>query len=274
MIPPAFDYERPKTLPEAVALLEHNPGAKILAGGHSLIPMLKFRLAAPAVLVDINRLAGLAYIREEGDWLRIGAMTREADLEHSELIRTRYPLLFDTTRLIADPIVRNLATFGGNLAHADPANDHPAAVLAYNGQVVAVGPGGERVIPIAEFFVGPFETALAHDEILTEMRIPAAQPRSGGAYMKMERKVGDFATAAVAAQVTLDEQGRCTYAGLGLTNVGLEPIKAVAAEAGAGRPAARRRPHQAKRPGWPARPPSLPTIGAARKNTSARWSAP
>ncbi len=230
MIPPAFDYVLPKTLTEAVALLGEHPGAKILAGGHSLLPMMKFRLAQPAVLVDINKLEGLAYIREEGGWLRIGAMTREADLDHSDLIRTRYPLLADTTRLIADPLVRNLATFGGNLAHADPANDHPAAVLALGGQVVAVGPNGERVIPIEEFFVGPFESALAHDEILTEVRLPAAKPRSGGAYMKMERKVGDFATAAVAAQVSLDEQGHCATAGLGLTNMGLLPIKAVAAE--------------------------------------------
>ncbi len=230
MIPPAFDYALPKTLTEAVALLGEHPGAKILAGGHSLLPLMKFRLAQPALLVDINQLEGLAYIRESGGWLRIGAMTREADLEHSDLIRTRYPLLADTTRLIADPLVRNLATFGGNLAHADPANDHPAAVLALNGQVVAVGPNGERVIPIEEFFVGLFESALQHDEILTEVRIPTAKPRSGGAYMKMERKVGDFATAAVAAQVSLDEQGHCVTAGLGLTNMGLMPIKAVAAE--------------------------------------------
>jgi carbon-monoxide dehydrogenase medium subunit len=230
MIPPAFDYARPKTLPEAVALLGQNPGAKILAGGHSLIPMLKFRLATPAMLVDINKLEDLAYIREEGDWLRVGAMTREADLERSDLIRTRYPLLADTTRLIADPIVRNMATFGGNLAHADPANDHPAAVLALGGQVVAVGPNGERVIPIEQFFLGPFESALTADEILTEVRIPLAPPHSGGAYMKMERKVGDFATAAVAVQVTLDGQGHCAYAGIGLTNMGLMPIKAVAAE--------------------------------------------
>lgn len=230
MIPPAFDYVLPKTLTEAVALLGEHPGAKILAGGHSLLPMMKFRLAQPAVLVDINKLEGLAYIREKDGWLRIGAMTREADLDHSDLIRTRYTLLSDTTRVIADPLVRNLATFGGNLAHADPANDHPAAVLALGGQVVAVGPNGERVIPIEEFFIGPFESALAHDEILTEVRIPAAKPRSGGAYMKMERKVGDFATAAVAAQISLDEQGHCAKAGLGLTNMGLLPIKAVAAE--------------------------------------------
>ena len=230
MIPPAFDYAVPKTLNEAVALLGKNPEAKILAGGHSLIPMMKFRLASPALLVDLNRLDGLAYIREEGGWLKIGAMTRESDLDRSDLIHKRYPLLADTTKVIADPVVRNLATVGGNLAHADPANDHPATMLAYGAQVVATGPKGERVIPMDQFFKGPFETALAHDEILTEIRISAPKPKSGGAYMKVERKVGDFATAAVAAQVTLDASGNCETVGIGLTNVGLTPIMAAKAE--------------------------------------------
>jgi carbon-monoxide dehydrogenase medium subunit len=230
MIPPAFDYAAPKTLNEAVALLGQNPEAKVLAGGHSLIPMMKFRLASPAFLVDLNQLDGLAYLREEGGWLKIGAMTREADLDQSDLIRRKYPLLADTAKMIADPVVRNMATVGGNLAHADPANDHPATMLAYGAQVVAAGPKGERVIPVDQFFKGPFETALAHAEILTEIRIPAPKPNSGGAYMKVERKVGDFATAAVAVQLTLDGNGSCGYVGIGLTNVGLTPIKAAKAE--------------------------------------------
>jgi len=230
MIPPAFDYAVPKTLNEAVALLGQNPEAKILAGGHSLIPMMKFRLASPALLVDLNRLAGLAYLREEGGWLKIGAMTREADLDRSDLIHKKYPLLADTAKTIADPVVRNMATVGGNLAHADPANDHPATMLAYGAQVVATGPKGERVVPIDQFFKGPFETVLAHDEILTEIRIPVPKPKSGGAYMKVERKVGDFATAAVAAQVTLGANGNCESVGIGLTNVGLTPIMAAKAE--------------------------------------------
>jgi len=230
MIPPAFDYAVPKTLNEAVALLGQNPEAKILAGGHSLIPMMKFRLASPALLVDLNRLDGLAYLREEGGWLKIGAMTREADLDRSDLIHKKYPLLADTAKMIADPVVRNMATVGGNLAHADPANDHPATMLAYGAQVVATGPKGERVIPIDQFFKGPFETALARDEILTEIRIPAPKARSGGAYLKVERKVGDFATAAVAAQVTLGANGNCESVGIGLTNVGLTPIMAAKAE--------------------------------------------
>jgi carbon-monoxide dehydrogenase medium subunit len=232
MIPGAFDYVAPGTLPEAIALLQrHGEDAKILAGGHSLIPLMKLRLAQPATLIDINRISGLSYIKEEGGELRIGALTREAELDASELVRARYPLLADTARVIADPLVRNLATVGGNLAHADPANDHPATMLAYGASVVAAGPKGERVIPIAEFFTGLFATALAPDEILTEIRIPAPQARSGGAYIKLERKVGDYATAAVAAQITLDASGACAYTGIGLTAVGATPIKATGAEA-------------------------------------------
>ncbi len=231
MIPPAFDYAAPKTLNEAVALLGQNPEAKILAGGHSLVPMMRYRLATPPLLIDINRIEGLSYIREEDIWLKIGAMTRESEIDESELIRMKYRLLADTAKMIADPVVRNLATIGGNIAHADPANDHPATLLAYGAQVLAVGPKGDRAIPITDFFKGAFETALAHDEVLTEIRIPRHKAGSGGCYLKVERKVGDYATAAVAAQVRLDAKGICEYVGLGLTNVGLTPIKAAAAEA-------------------------------------------
>ncbi|MFQ5408559.1 MAG: FAD binding domain-containing protein [Anaerolineales bacterium] len=231
MIPPTFDYITPGSLVEAVAVLGEHPDAKILAGGQSLIPLMRFRLAEPAVLVDINNIDGLSYIREEDGWLEIGAMTREAELDASELVQTKYPLLADTARVIADPLVRNMSTIGGNLAHADPANDHPATMLAYGAEVIATGPDGDRSIPITEFFAGPFESALAANEILTQVRIPAANGFSGGAYFKLERKVGDFATAAVAAQVTLDGDGIIASVGIGLTNVGLTPIKATAAEA-------------------------------------------
>jgi carbon-monoxide dehydrogenase medium subunit len=232
MIPSAFEYHAPGSIREATDLLTRlGDDAKVLSGGQSLIPLMKLRLAAPRHLIDISGLPGLAYIREADGFLRIGALTREAELDESELVRARYPLLADTARVVADPIVRNLATVGGNLAHGDPANDHPATMLAYEAQVVAAGPRGERTIPIASFFTGPFTTALAADEILVEIRVPIPEARSGGAYVKLERKVGDFATAAIAAQITLGADGACARAGIGLTNAGATPIKARQAEA-------------------------------------------
>jgi aerobic carbon-monoxide dehydrogenase medium subunit len=232
MIPPPFDYHSPATLGEAVALLgQLGDQAKVLSGGQSLLPLLKLRLAYATHLVDIGRIPDLEYIREEGGWLKIGGRTRESALDASELIRTRYPILHDTAAVIADPLVRNLATVGGNIAHADPANDHPATMLALGAVVVATGPGGERTIPIGEFFTDLLTTSLGHDEILTEIRVPAPAARTGGAYVKLERKVGDFATAATAAQVTLAKDGTVAKAGIGLTNAGPVPIKATAAEA-------------------------------------------
>ncbi|MBI4561233.1 MAG: FAD binding domain-containing protein [Candidatus Rokubacteria bacterium] len=231
MIPGAFEYYAPTSIGEAIALLaKHGEDAKVLSGGQSLIPLMKLRLTTPRHLIDINRIPGLAYVREAEGFLRIGALTRESDLEESDLIRTRYPILLETSKAIADPLVRNLATVCGNLVHGDPANDHPATMLALDAEVVAVGQKGERRIPVVSFFTGPFATALSSGEILTEIRIPIPPPRSGGAYLKLERKVGDFATAAVAAQVTLSENGVCERAGLGLTNVGSTPIKAKRAE--------------------------------------------
>ena len=231
MIPPAFEYLRPSTIPEAISLLQrHGDEAKILSGGQSLIPMMKLRLARPAYLIDINRIAGLSYIKEDGGFLRIGGLTREADIEASPLIRSKYPLLLDTATVIADPQVRNMATVGGNLAHGDPANDHPATMIALGARVVATGGKGERSIPIEEFFVSLFTTALAPDEILTEIRVPIPPARSGGSYFKLERKVGDFATAAAAVQLTLDVAGAVQTIGIGLTNVGPTPIKARKAE--------------------------------------------
>ena len=227
MIPAAFEYHAPHSLSEATGLLARfGEDGKLLSGGQSLIPLMKLRLARPRHVIDINGIPGLAYIREQNGFLAIGALTRESELEESEIIRARYPLLFETCQVIADPLVRNLATVGGNLAHGDPANDHPATMLAYEAEVTAVGGRGERRIPIAAFFTGPFTTALAADEILTEIRIPIPPARSGGAYLKLERKVGDFATAGVAVQVTLRADGVCERAGIGLTNVGTTPIKA------------------------------------------------
>jgi aerobic carbon-monoxide dehydrogenase medium subunit len=231
MIPQSFEYCRPGTLPEAVALLEqHGDAAKILSGGQSLIPMMKVRLARPEYLIDINHIAGLQYIREEDGYLKIGGLTQEADLEASDLIRSKYPIILDTASMIADPQVRNLATIGGNLAHGDPANDHPATMLALGAEIIAVGPRGERKMPVKDFFLSVFTTALEHGDILTEIRIPMPRGRSGGAYFKLERKVGDFATVGVAAQITVDAGGICQEAGIGLTNVGATPLKATGAE--------------------------------------------
>ncbi|HVT18219.1 MAG TPA: xanthine dehydrogenase family protein subunit M [Thermoanaerobaculia bacterium] len=231
MIPAAFDYHAPRTLDEAVGLLErHGDDAKVLSGGQSLLPLLKLRLGAAGHLVDIGRIPGLEYVEERDGWLAIGGRTRESALEHSDLIRGKYPLLADTTAVIADPLVRNLATVGGNLAHGDPANDHPAAMMALGAQVVATGPRGTRTIAIDDFFLGLFQTALEPDEILTEIRVPQPPPRSGGAYRKLERKVGDFATAAAAVQVTLGTGGKVERVGIALTNAGATPIRAAAAE--------------------------------------------
>jgi carbon-monoxide dehydrogenase medium subunit len=231
MIPPSFDYYAPATAAEAIGLLQQlGPEAKILSGGMSLIPLMRLRLAAPRHLIDINRIAGLAGIEETNGFLRIGALTRESELEGSDLVRAKYPILAQTAAVIGDPLVRNRATVGGNLAHADPANDHPATMLALAAEVVATGPTGERRIPITSFFTGFFATALDPNEILTEIRIPIPPPQSGGAYVKLERKVGDFATAGVAAQLMLGRDDVCDQVRIGLTNVGSIPIEARQAE--------------------------------------------
>jgi carbon-monoxide dehydrogenase medium subunit len=231
MIPGEFEYHAPATLQEAIALLQqHGDDAKILAGGHSLIPAMRFRLAMPEVLIDINNIAGLEYVRESNGHLAIGALTREVDVDDSALVQGSYPLLADAARVIADPVVRNRATVGGNIAHADPANDHPAVLLAYGAEVEAMGPAGSRTIAIDDFFTDLFENALSDDEILTEIRIPRPGAGSGGAYIKLERKVGDYAISAVAVQLTM-QAGVCTAARVGLTNVSPVPMRATGAEA-------------------------------------------
>jgi carbon-monoxide dehydrogenase medium subunit len=231
MIPAAFDYHAPSSLSEAITLLTRlGPDAKVLTGGQSLLPLLKLRLGQVSHLVDLAHVPGLEYVKEEGGFLKIGGATRESVLERTDLIDSKYPILLDTARVIADPLVRNRATVGGNLAHGDPANDHPATMLALGAVVVVRGPKGERTIPVTQFFKGLFTTALAHDEILTEIQIPIPPARSSGAYVKLERKVGDFATAGAAVQVTLGANGTVEQAGIGLTNAGPTPIKATEAE--------------------------------------------
>ncbi len=230
MIPGQFEYHAPSTLEEALAVLaEHGSDARVLAGGQSLIPLMKLRLASPAVLIDLNGVDSLSGIEEADGQLRIGAMTRHSALERSELIGSRYPLIADAAAVIADPLVRNRGTTGGSLAHADPAGDLGSVMTALGAEVVVTGSGGERTLSIDELLLGPFMTTLEEGEILTEVRVPQPTERSGGAYEKLERKVGDFATAAVAVQLTR-ENGRCASIGIGLTAVGPTTIRASEAE--------------------------------------------
>ena len=230
MIPGQFEYHAPSTLDEALALLaEHGSDARVLAGGQSLIPLMKLRLASPAVLIDLNGVDSLSGIEEQDGQLRIGAMTRHSALERSELIGSRYPLIADAAAVIADPLVRNRGTTGGSLAHADPAGDLGSVMTALGAEVVVNGPGGARTLSIDELLLGPFMTTLEEGEILTEVRVPQPAERSGGAYEKLERKVGDFATAAVAVQLTR-ENGSCASIGIGLTAVGPTTIRASEAE--------------------------------------------
>ena len=226
MIPASFDYHRPSSLDEALKLLKlHGDEAKVLSGGMSLLPMMKLRLASVAHLVDIGRIPGLDYIKEEKGVLRIGAMTRQAALERSEIIRAKYPVLADAVPLIADPLVRNRGTIGGNVANGDPGNDQPAIMIALGATFVVHG-AKERSIAANEFYKGLYSTALTANEILIEIRIPAPPPKTGGAYAKLKRKTGDFAVAAAAVQVTLNAKGAVERCGIALTNAGLTPIEA------------------------------------------------
>jgi len=231
MIPPRFEYFAPSSVDEAVRLLDRFAGeAKVLAGGQSLLPVMKLRLAEPKALVDINRIPDLAYIREDGKSLRIGAIARTNDLNDSELIHTRYPILSDAAHEIADPLVRNLGTVGGNVSHGDPANDLPACMLALGAQFLVRGPKGSRTIPAQSFYQDTFVTALESNEILTEIEIPKAKAGQGNAYMKLEKRVGDFPIVGVAANLVLNAKGTIESAGLALTAVGPTALKAVEAE--------------------------------------------
>ena len=231
MIPASFDYHAPKTLAEAVGLLErYRDEAKVLSGGQSLLPLLKLRLAQVAHVVDIGRVPGLEYIKEEKGFLKIGGRTRESTLERSELIRGKYPILADTTAVIADPLVRNLATVGGNLAHGDPANDHPALAMALDAVFVLEGPKGRREVRADAFFQGTYATDMAEDEILVEIRVPAFGPKTGYAYEKLKRKTGDWATAAAAVVLRMDG-GSVSHARIALTNLAPTALRATDAEA-------------------------------------------
>jgi carbon-monoxide dehydrogenase medium subunit len=231
MYPARFEYFAPDSVGEAVSLLaERGDDAKVLAGGQSLIPLMKLRFAAPGALVDVNRIAALRGIEQQNGYLRIGALARHAECERSELLRGRYGVLGSAAPQISDPLVRNLGTVCGSLAHADPQGDWGSALLAANARVVAEGPSGTREIPVSELFVGPFTTTLEPAEVLTEVRVPDPGPRAGGSYLKLERKVGDFATAATAVQLELDDGGRIARAGIALTAVGATNLRAERAE--------------------------------------------
>jgi carbon-monoxide dehydrogenase medium subunit len=227
--PSRFEYLAPTSVEEVIAALGELEGAKVMAGGQSLIPVLKLRIASVDTVVDVNRVAGLDTLEDADGELRIGALVRHAEAERSPLLQKRYGLLGATARLVADPLVRNRGTICGSLAHADPQGDWGAALLAARGRVVARGPNGERTIPVDELPLGPFITTLQQDELITEVRVPDPGPRTGGTYLKLERKVGDFATAAVAVQVTL-RNGNVGEVGIGLTGVGPTNLRAGAAE--------------------------------------------
>jgi carbon-monoxide dehydrogenase medium subunit len=231
MIPPAFDYHAPRSVADAIALLGRlGSDAKLLAGGHSLLPMMKLRFAQPAHLIDLNRIDALRGIREEGDTVVIGAMTVENDLIASRVLQARVPLLPEAARQIADPQVRNRGTLGGDIAHGDPGNDHPAITLALDATFVLEGPRGRRQVKADGFFKGTYLTDLAEDEILVEIRVPAFAPRTGHAYEKLKRKTGDWATAAAAVVLRLDG-GKVSHVRIALTNLAPTALRATDAEA-------------------------------------------
>lgn len=230
MFPSHFDYHSPSTLDEALALIaEHGDDAKLLAGGHSLLPMMKMRFAAPPHLVDLNGIDELRGISLDGDTIVIGAMTTENDLIASDLLADKCPLLPEAARQIADPQVRNRGTIGGDICHGDPANDQPAVTMAADASYVLRGSGGDRTVHSSEFFLGAFYTALEPNEVMTQIRIPAANGASGSAYVKLKRKTGDWATAAAAVQLTLSG-GTCTSIRIALTNANQTAFRATDAE--------------------------------------------
>src|SRR6266702_3528222 len=231
MVPSRFDHHRASSVDEALSLLDsYGDDAKVLAGGQSLIPLMKLRFASPGHLIDINPIPGLDGIEEREGSLALGALVRHNQLASSETIMRGYPALAAAAPQIADPIVRNLGTTGGSLAHADPAGDLGSVMLSMGASVELRSSAGERVVPIGEFLVDTFTTSITSKELLTEIRVPTPPPRSGGTYLKLERKVGDFATVAVAVTLSL-EDGAVGSAGIALTGIGLKNIEAAEAAA-------------------------------------------
>jgi carbon-monoxide dehydrogenase medium subunit len=230
MYPARFEYHAPQSVDEALTILErYGDEGKVLAGGQSLIPLMKLRFASPKALVDINRIGGLDSIQEDNGFLSIGALVRHKDCERSDALKGRYGALGDAAPQISDPIVRNLGTVVGSLAHADPQGDWGSALLAVGAQLEVISTGGTRTIPLDELFQGPFTTSLEPNEIATAVQVPDPGPSAGGTYLKLERKVGDFATVGVAVHVSLDN-GKVGRAGIALTGVGPRNLRATAAE--------------------------------------------
>jgi aerobic carbon-monoxide dehydrogenase medium subunit len=231
MIPAAFDYIAPQSLDEATrALSAHGENAKLLAGGHSLLPLLKLRLANPTLLIDLSRIPGLGDIKEQDGKVAIGALVTHYQIESSEVLKKRCPLLPETAREIGDVQVRNRGTIGGSLTHADPAADWPAAILALGGELELRGTKGKRTLGAEEFFLGPMTTAMEPNEILTEIRVPISSRRSGSAYQKMAQQASGFAIVGVAVLVRLDGKGRCEEIGIGVTGLSDKAFRAHAAE--------------------------------------------
>jgi carbon-monoxide dehydrogenase medium subunit len=227
MKPAPFEYYRPHSLDEALALLaEHAGDAKPLAGGQSLIPAMNFRLATPAVVVDLNALDELAYLQDGDDTVRIGGMTRQSAVERSTMIARHVPLMHETMPFIAHPAIRNRGTVGGSVAHADPAAELPAVMLALNAKLHIRGRNGSRSLPATDFFTGLFSTAIEPGELLTEIVVPRAPKRNGCAFQEISRRRGDFALAGVAVSLELDERGRCANARIALLSVGDRPLLA------------------------------------------------
>ncbi len=230
-VPAAFDYHTATTVDEAIALLQqYGDDAKLLAGGHSLLPAMKLRLSQPEHLVDIGKIANLSYIREENGYIAIGALTTYTQLLHSDPLRRTFALLSEGIEEVGDQQVRNRGTLGGSVAHADPAGDTPGIVLALKAQIVVQGPSGSRTIPADDFFLGAFATALEPTEVLTEIRLPLPAPSTGSAYLKLANKASHYAITGCAAVITLDSSRTCTAASIVITGASLQPTRASAVQ--------------------------------------------
>ena len=233
MIPGAFAYHRPKSVAEAVTMLaDLGDDARAIAGGHSLVPMMKLRLAQPKNIIDLRKVAGLSGIKEDGGAIAIGAMTTHWEVESSKVLQAKAPIVSETASIIGDPAVRNVGTLGGSLAHADPAADMPATAIAMGAEFVCEGAKGKRTVKVDDWFLGLMSTAVKEDELLVEVRFPVWAAGSGGAYLKFPHPASRFAVVGAAAVVTLDKQGNCTKAGVGITGAGIKAVRAKGVEAG------------------------------------------